>query len=76
MGFSPASITVDRTSPVPLYYQVAQRLEQAVESGELPPQDPETTAEQMKEIPLIEPNLDSLGEALEGTYSAQLVARV
>jgi DNA-binding GntR family transcriptional regulator len=37
MGFSPASITVDRTSPVPLYYQVAQRLEQAIESGELPP---------------------------------------
>ena len=26
MAFSPASITVDRTSPVPLYYQVAQRL--------------------------------------------------
>ena len=37
MGFSPASITVDRTSPVPLYYQVAQRLEHAIESGELPP---------------------------------------
>ena len=37
MGFSPASITVDRTSPVPLYYQVAQRLEQAIESGELSP---------------------------------------
>lgn len=37
MAFSPASITVDRTSPVPLYYQVAQVLEQAIESGELPP---------------------------------------
>jgi DNA-binding GntR family transcriptional regulator len=36
MGFSPASITVDRTSPVPLYYQVAQRLEHAIESGDLP----------------------------------------
>jgi DNA-binding GntR family transcriptional regulator len=36
MAFSPASITVDRTSPVPLYYQVAQRLEHAIESGELP----------------------------------------
>ena len=34
---SPASITVDRRSPVPLYYQVAQRLEQLIESGELPP---------------------------------------
>jgi len=37
VAFSPASITVDRTSPVPLYYQVAQVLEQAIESGELPP---------------------------------------
>lgn len=37
MAFSPASITVDRTSPVPLYYQVAQVLEQAIESGELSP---------------------------------------
>lgn len=35
MAFSPASITVDRTSPVPLYYQVAQVLERAIESGEL-----------------------------------------
>jgi DNA-binding GntR family transcriptional regulator len=35
VAFSPASITVDRTSPVPLYYQVAQVLEQAIESGEL-----------------------------------------
>jgi DNA-binding GntR family transcriptional regulator len=31
-----ASIPVDRTSPVPLYYQVAQTLERAIESGELP----------------------------------------
>jgi DNA-binding GntR family transcriptional regulator len=35
--FSPASIAVDRLSPVPLYYQVAQQLEQRIESGELPP---------------------------------------
>jgi GntR family transcriptional regulator len=37
MTFSPASITVDRYSPVPMYYQVAQQLEHAIESGELPP---------------------------------------
>lgn len=37
MAFSPASITVDRTSPVPLYYQVAQVLEQAIEQGHLAP---------------------------------------
>jgi DNA-binding GntR family transcriptional regulator len=36
MTFSPASITVDRASPVPMYYQVAQQLEYAIESGELP----------------------------------------
>jgi len=36
MGFSLASATVDRTSPVPLYYQIAQQLERAIESGELP----------------------------------------
>ncbi|MFL5881582.1 MAG: GntR family transcriptional regulator [Actinomycetota bacterium] len=35
MTFSPASITVDRSSPVPMYYQVAQQLEQAIEAGEL-----------------------------------------
>lgn len=29
-------IQVDRTSPVPLYFQVAQHLEQLIESGELP----------------------------------------
>ena len=34
--FSPSSIAVDRASPVPLYYQVAQVLEQAIESGALP----------------------------------------
>jgi DNA-binding GntR family transcriptional regulator len=34
--FSPASIVVDRASPVPLYYQVAHELERAIESGELP----------------------------------------
>jgi DNA-binding GntR family transcriptional regulator len=37
MTFSPASITVDRYSPVPMYYQVAQQLEQAIEAGELAP---------------------------------------
>ncbi len=37
MTFSPASIPVDRTSPVPLYYQVAQELERAIMSGELAP---------------------------------------
>ena len=37
MTFSPASITVDRSSPVPMYYQVAQQLEHAIESGELAP---------------------------------------
>jgi DNA-binding GntR family transcriptional regulator len=36
MTFSPASITVDRYSPVPMYYQVAQQLERAIETGELP----------------------------------------
>jgi DNA-binding GntR family transcriptional regulator len=35
MTFSPASITVDRYSPVPMYYQVAQQLEHAIETGEL-----------------------------------------
>ena len=37
MTFSAASITVDRYSPVPMYYQVAQQLEHAIETGELPP---------------------------------------
>jgi DNA-binding GntR family transcriptional regulator len=36
VDLSVSSIPVDRTSPVPLYFQVAQRLEQAIESGELP----------------------------------------
>jgi GntR family transcriptional regulator len=31
------SIPVDRLSPVPLYFQVAQHLERAIDSGELPP---------------------------------------
>lgn len=31
------AIPVDRTSPVPLYFQVAQHLERAIESGDLPP---------------------------------------
>jgi len=36
--FSPTtSIAVDRASPVPLYYQVAQQLEQVIQSGELAP---------------------------------------
>lgn len=37
MGFSAESILLDRNSPIPLYYQVAQRLEQAIEAGELAP---------------------------------------
>ncbi|HYY81997.1 MAG TPA: GntR family transcriptional regulator [Actinomycetes bacterium] len=37
MTLSSASIAVDRMSPVPLYYQVAQQLEQLIEAGELPP---------------------------------------
>jgi DNA-binding GntR family transcriptional regulator len=34
---SVGTIPVDRASPVPLYFQVAQHLERAIESGELPP---------------------------------------
>ena len=30
------TIPLDRTSPVPLYFQIAQHLERAIESGELP----------------------------------------
>jgi len=37
VGASLSLITVDRASPVPLYFQVAQHLERAIESGELPP---------------------------------------
>jgi DNA-binding GntR family transcriptional regulator len=33
---SEPSIQVDRSSPVPLYFQVAQHLEQLIDSGELP----------------------------------------
>jgi DNA-binding GntR family transcriptional regulator len=36
MAFSLAAATVDRSSPVPLYYQLAQQMERAIESGELP----------------------------------------
>ena len=32
-----AGIVLDRTSPIPLYYQVARHLEQAIESGRLVP---------------------------------------
>jgi GntR family transcriptional regulator len=32
-----SQLTLDRNSPVPLYFQVAQQLERAIESGELPP---------------------------------------
>lgn len=32
-----AGLRLDRTSPVPLYYQVAQHLERGIESGKLPP---------------------------------------
>jgi DNA-binding GntR family transcriptional regulator len=35
MAFSVATATVDRTSPVPLYYQLAQQMERAIETGEL-----------------------------------------
>ncbi|MGX5358553.1 GntR family transcriptional regulator [Kocuria sp. KH4] len=33
----PLRLTVDKSSPVPLYHQVAQGLEDAIRSGELPP---------------------------------------
>ncbi|WP_309126521.1 GntR family transcriptional regulator [Kocuria sp.] len=33
----PLRLSVDRTSPVPLYHQVAQGLEEAIRSGDLPP---------------------------------------
>ena len=36
MNRAALSIRVDRNSPVPLYFQVAQHLEQLIESGELP----------------------------------------
>jgi len=31
------SLVLDRSSPVPLYFQVAQHLEQAIEAGQVPP---------------------------------------
>jgi GntR family transcriptional regulator len=34
---SPLSISVDRMSPVPLYFQVARQIEQAIESGAVEP---------------------------------------
>jgi DNA-binding GntR family transcriptional regulator len=37
MNRAALSIPVDRNSPVPLYFQVAQHLERLIESGELPP---------------------------------------
>jgi GntR family transcriptional regulator len=37
MTFSAASISVDRHSPVPMYYQVAMQLEHAIETGQLAP---------------------------------------
>ena len=36
MNRSALPIRVDRTSPIPLYFQAAQHLEQMIESGELP----------------------------------------
>ena len=33
--------TLDRSSPVPLYFQVAEHFEQAILSGEIAPGDPE-----------------------------------
>ena len=39
MAFQPGSIQVNRTSPVPLYFQVAQELERAIEDNRLQPGD-------------------------------------
>ncbi|WP_017616019.1 GntR family transcriptional regulator [Nocardiopsis salina] len=36
MTQTPLSIPLDRSSPVPLYFQVAQELEQRIQSGEMP----------------------------------------
>ena len=30
-------VTIDRSSPIPLYFQVAQALQHAIEDGKLPP---------------------------------------
>lgn len=37
MVIPPVAITVDRVSPVPLYFQVASQMERAIEAGELEP---------------------------------------
>jgi DNA-binding GntR family transcriptional regulator len=34
---TPLSVSLDRTSPVPLYFQVAQQIEGLIDRGELPP---------------------------------------
>jgi DNA-binding GntR family transcriptional regulator len=34
---APLPITLDRSSPVPLYFQVAQQIEELIDRGELPP---------------------------------------
>src|SRR5690606_23841351 len=34
---TPLSVPLDRTSPVPLYFQLAQELERRIREGELPP---------------------------------------
>ncbi|NUT34226.1 MAG: GntR family transcriptional regulator [Hamadaea sp.] len=34
---SPLPITLDRSSPVPLYFQVAQQIEELIDRGDLPP---------------------------------------
>lgn len=36
MSVAPLRIPIDRSSPVPLYFQVAQHLERAIEAGDLP----------------------------------------
>jgi DNA-binding GntR family transcriptional regulator len=36
VSFSPVTLGLDRASPVPLYYQLAQELERVIESGTLP----------------------------------------
>lgn len=37
MAETPLSVPLDRTSPVPLYFQLAQELERRIREGELPP---------------------------------------
>ncbi len=36
-GRGAMDLVVDRSSPVPLYFQLAQHLEHAIESGQIPP---------------------------------------